>query len=50
MSVRSPLYLPAVFLLAVALLLIIVGFGAVVALVYRGRPSSFSYLAGASID
>jgi hypothetical protein len=45
MSVRTALYLPA-FVLAIALLIIIAGCGAVVVLVCRGRPSGFSYLDG----
>jgi hypothetical protein len=42
MSVRSALYVPAI-ILAVALLFIIVVFGAIVFLVYRDRSPGYSY-------
>ena len=45
MCLRCALYLPAV-VLAITFLIIIASFGAVVVLVYRGRSSGFSYLAG----
>jgi hypothetical protein len=48
MIVRSPFYGLA-FVLAAALLIGIVGCGAVFAVVYRRRPSGFSYLAGGMV-
>jgi hypothetical protein len=45
MSVRSAVYVLA-FVLAVALLIIVAGCGAIVVLVSRGRRSGFSYFAG----
>jgi hypothetical protein len=45
MSVRSALYVLA-FVLAVALLIIVAGCGAIIVLVYRGRRAGFSYFAG----
>jgi hypothetical protein len=45
MSMRSAVYVLAL-ILAGALLLIVVVFGAIVVLVYRGRRAGFSYFAG----
>jgi hypothetical protein len=46
MSVRSAVCVPAFVFLAVALLIIVAGCGAIVTLLYRGRRSRFSYFAG----
>jgi hypothetical protein len=43
MSVRSAVCVPAFVFLAVALLIIVAGCGAIVTLLYRGRRSRFSY-------
>jgi hypothetical protein len=45
MRVRSVFYAPAI-VLALALLIVVAGVGAIVALVYHGRRSGFSYFAG----
>jgi hypothetical protein len=45
MSMRSALWLP-VFVLAIALLILIVSFGAILAIVSRNRRPGFSYFAG----
>jgi hypothetical protein len=46
MSVRSALYMPAFVIMAVALLIVVAGCGAIVALLYCGHRSRFSYFAG----
>jgi hypothetical protein len=46
MSVRSALYMPAFVPLAVALLIVVAGCGAIITLLYCGRRSRFSYFAG----
>jgi len=47
MSVRSALYMPALVFLAVALLIVVAGCGAIITLLYCGRRRSrFSYFAG----
>jgi hypothetical protein len=45
MSVRSPIYVLA-FVFCLALLILIISLGAIVAISFRNRRSGFSYFAG----
>ena len=45
MTMRRALYSPAFVVLALALLIIVVSFGAICAIVFRNRSSGFSYFA-----
>ena len=49
MSMRSALWLPP-FVLGLALLILIVSFGAIVSISFRNRRSGFSYFAGGMIS
>ena len=46
MSVRPPLYV-LVFVFCLALLILVISLGAIVAISFRNRRSGFSYFAGA---